>query len=123
MAQEFGFDNPPNAGGGCLLTDPAFSVRAKDLFSHTETPNTNDIDLLKIGRHFRFDEKTKFIVGRHKDENEMLKALALPGDVLFDAKDHVGPISLLRGEDSEKNLKLVQLSHYDILMHQRKNRE
>ena len=69
--------------------------------------HTNDIDLLKIGRHFRFDEKTKFIVGRHKDENEMLKALALPGDVLFDAKDHVGPISLLRGEDSEKNLKLA----------------
>ena len=32
MAQEFGFDNPPNAGGGCLLTDPAFSIRAKDLF-------------------------------------------------------------------------------------------
>ncbi|HEX5457205.1 MAG TPA: tRNA (5-methylaminomethyl-2-thiouridylate)-methyltransferase, partial [Candidatus Nitrosotalea sp.] len=41
------------------------------------------------------------------DENEMLKALALPGDVLFDAKDHVGPISLLRGQDSEKNLKLA----------------
>ncbi len=107
MAQEFGFDNPPNAGGGCLLTDPAFAIRAKDLFKHTENPNTNDIDLLKIGRHFRFDDTTKFIVGRHKDENEMIKALALPGDVLFDAKDHVGPISLLRGQDSEKNMKLA----------------
>src|SRR6185437_11425312 len=104
MAHEFGFDNPPNAGGGCLLTDPAFAIRAKDLFKHTENPNTNDIDLLKIGRHFRFDGTTKFIVGRHKDENEMIKALALPGDVLFDAKDHVGPISLLRGQDSEKNM-------------------
>ncbi|MDE1878817.1 MAG: tRNA (5-methylaminomethyl-2-thiouridylate)-methyltransferase, partial [Thaumarchaeota archaeon] len=107
MAQEFGFDNPPNAGGGCLLTDPAFSIRTKDLFHYVETPNTNDIDLLKIGRHFRFDEKTKFIVGRHKDENEMLKALALPGDVLFETKDHVGPVSVLRGDDSEKNLKLA----------------
>lgn len=107
MAHEFGFDNPPNAGGGCLLTDPAFAIRAKDLFKHTENPNTNDIDLLKIGRHFRFDGTTKFIVGRHKDENEMIKALALPGDVLFDAKDHVGPISLLRGQDSEKNMKLA----------------
>ena len=63
--------------------------------------------MLKIGRHFRFDDTTKFIVGRHKDENEMIKALALPGDVLFDAKDHVGPISLLRGDDSEKNMKLA----------------
>lgn len=107
LAKEYGFENPPNAGGGCLLTDPKFAVRAKDLFKHTETPTTNDIDLLKIGRHFRFNAKTKLIVGRNKDENEMLEALALLDDVLFEAKDHVGPTSLLRGQDSEDNLKLA----------------
>ncbi len=107
LAQEFGFENPPNAGGGCLLTDPRFAVRAKDLFKHTETPTINDIDLLKIGRHFRFDAKTKLIVGRNKDENEMLKALALAGDVLLETKDHMGPVSLLRGEDSTNSLKLA----------------
>jgi len=107
LAEEFGFENPPNAGGGCLLTDPKFAIRAKDLFKYTQTPTTNDIDLLKIGRHFRFDVKTKLIVGRNNDENEMLKALALPNDTLLEAKDHVGPISLLRGDDSESNLKLA----------------
>ena len=106
MAMEFGFDNPPNAGGGCLLTDPHFAIRAKDLFKHIKTPTTNDIDLLKIGRHFRFDEKTKLIVGRNKDENEMIKSFALPDDLLFETKEHVGPISMLRGVDSEKNIKL-----------------
>ncbi|NHI04329.1 putative RNA methyltransferase [Candidatus Nitrosotalea sp. TS] len=106
MAEEFGFVDPPNAGGGCLLTDPRFAIRAKDLFRHKETPTTNDIDLLKIGRHFRFDDTTKLIVGRNKDENEMLKALALPGDTLFETKDHMGPISLLRGDDSQNNLKV-----------------
>lgn len=107
MAERFGFVDPPNAGGGCLLTDPRFAIRAKDLFKHTETPTTNDIDLLKIGRHFRFDAKTKLIVGRNKDENEMLKSFALAGDVLFETKDHVGPISLLRGDGSENNLKMA----------------
>ena len=107
LAHEFGFENPPNAGGGCLLTDPKFAIRAKDLFSHTETPTTNDIDLLKIGRHFRFDAKTKLIVGRNKDENEMLKALALDGDVLLETKNHMGPVSLLRGEDSPSSMKLA----------------
>jgi len=107
LAEKFGFQDPPNAGGGCLLTDPKFALRAKDLFNHTETPTTNDIDLLKIGRHFRFDAKTKLIVGRNKDENEMLKALALSGDVLLETKDHVGPVSLLRGDDSQTNLKLA----------------
>jgi tRNA-specific 2-thiouridylase len=101
MAQEFGIENPPNAGGGCLLTDPKFAIRVKDLFKHVQTPTTNDIDLLKIGRHFRFDQKTKFIVGRNQDENEMLKALALDGDMLLETKDHVGPVSLIRGEISQ----------------------
>ena len=107
MAQEFGIENPPNAGGGCLLTDPKFSIRAKDLFKHVETPTTNDIDLLKIGRHFRFDQKTKFVVGRNQDENELLKALALDGDVLFETRDHVGPVSLVRGENSQNFLELA----------------
>src|SRR4030065_485619 len=53
MAKEFGIINPPNAGGGCLLTDPAFGLKTKDLFDHTDTPTQNDIDLLKVGRHFR----------------------------------------------------------------------
>lgn len=106
MAKEFGIENPPNAGGGCLLTDPAFGLRAKDLFAHVETPTVNDIDLLKIGRHFRLDEKTKLIVGRNKDENDVIKALALPNDLLFTAKDHMGPVSILRGENLEDHKSL-----------------
>jgi len=106
MAKELGIENPPNAGGGCLLTDPAFAIRAKDLFSHIETPTTNDIDLLKVARHFRLDEKTKLVVGRNKDENEMIKALALPDDLIFYARDHMGPTSLLRGQNNESHRQL-----------------
>ena len=104
MAKDFGIEDPPNAGGGCLLTDPAFSLRAKDLFKHIETPTTNDIDLLKIGRHFRLDDNTKLIVGRNKDENEMINALALPDDILLEAKEHVGPTVLLRGNNTDKHI-------------------
>ena len=107
MAKKYGIENPPNAGGGCLLTDPTFGLRAKDLFAHTETPTINDIDLLKIGRHFRFDEETKFVVGRNKDENEMIKAIALPGDILFQARDHMGPVSILRGKNVDAYVKFA----------------
>jgi len=100
LAKEYGIEDPPNAGGGCLLTDPAFSLRAKDLFGHIETPTTNDIDLLKIGRHFRLDQSTKLVVGRNHNENEMIKSLVLPDDVLFEARDHVGPVSILRGKNN-----------------------
>ncbi|QUC64680.1 tRNA (5-methylaminomethyl-2-thiouridylate)-methyltransferase [Nitrosopumilus sp. K4] len=107
MAKQYGIENPPNAGGGCLLTDPAFGLKAKDLFEHTENPTINDIDLLKIGRHFRLDEQTKLVVGRNKDENEMIKAIALPGDILLEARDHVGPISILRGRNASEHTKFA----------------
>jgi len=117
MAKEYGIENPPNAGGGCLLTEPQFGVKAKDLFDHIETPTINDIDLLKIGRHFRLDEETKFVVGRNKDENEMIKALALPGDILVEAKDYVGPVSILRGKNAKFHIEFassVTLRYSDI---------
>ena len=82
-------------------------VKAKDLFEHTETPTINDIDLLKIGRHFRLDGQTKFVVGRNKDENEMIKAIALPGDILMEARDHVGPVSILRGSSAKDHVKFA----------------
>lgn len=107
MAKKYGIENPPNAGGGCLLTDPTFGLRAKDLFSHTETPTINDIDLLKVGRHFRLDEQTKFVVGRNKDENEMIKAIALPDDILLQARDHMGPVSILRGKNVDMHVKFA----------------
>jgi len=104
MAKEYGIEDPPNAGGGCLLTDPAFSLRAKDLFEFTQTPTTNDIDLLKIGRHFRLDNKTKLIIGRNKDENNLIAALALTNDILLEARDNVGPTSMLRGINAESHI-------------------
>ena len=104
MAREFGIADPPNAGGGCLLTDPAFGIRAKDLFDHIETPSVNDIDLLKLGRHFRLDDATKLVVGRNKDENATIRALALPNDILLESKDHMGPVSILRGETAKDHV-------------------
>ena len=96
MAKEYGIENPPNAGGGCLLTDPIFGAKTRDLFESIQTPTINDIDLLKVGRHFRLDKNTKIIVGRNHDENEAISALALPGDILLEATDYVGPTSMIR---------------------------
>lgn len=102
MAKEFGIINPPNAGGGCLLTDPMFGLKTKDLFDHVDTPTQNDIDLLKVGRHFRLDKNTKLIVGRNKEENSNISLLALPNDIVLETKNYVGPTSLLRGETGDR---------------------
>jgi tRNA U34 2-thiouridine synthase MnmA/TrmU len=98
LAKKFDISDPPNAAGGCLLTDPAFSIRVRDLYDHTTKgiPDMNDIELLKIGRHFRLSDNTKLIVGRNKMENEILDSLKLDDDVIIEVSNHPGPICILR---------------------------
>jgi tRNA U34 2-thiouridine synthase MnmA/TrmU len=62
--------------GGCLLTDSIFSRRLKDLLDHNEY-TVNNILFLKLGRHFRSSAGSKIVIGRNKEENKRLKALAL----------------------------------------------
>src|ERR671918_763466 len=56
----------------------------------------NDIELLKIGRHFRLSDNTKLIVGRNKMENEILDSLKLDNDIIIEVSNHVGPTCILR---------------------------
>ncbi|HEX6562271.1 MAG TPA: hypothetical protein VF016_09630 [Nitrososphaera sp.] len=103
MAKHFGVQEPPNAAGGCLLTDPAFSKRVEDAMEHADDiPTINDIELLKVGRHFRMTPAEKLVVGRNKDENEVIKALVEDADVVLEAKDHVGPTCILRGKSHDE---------------------
>ena len=104
MAKEYGIRDPPNAGGGCLLTDRSFGRKAADLFAHTQDPTLNDVELLKLGRHFRLDSTTKLVVGRNRDENSAIESLALPQDMLLEVRDHVGPTSLVRGGKGHEEL-------------------
>jgi tRNA-uridine 2-sulfurtransferase len=99
LAQHFNIEDPPNSAGGCLLTDPAFSKRIKDSFEHaSDIPNLNDVELLKLGRHFRISSDAKLIVGRNMEENEKIKSLSMAGDIILEAIDYVGPTCLLRGK-------------------------
>jgi tRNA U34 2-thiouridine synthase MnmA/TrmU len=105
LAKHFAISEPPNAAGGCLLTDPSFSKRVKDILDHCDDiPTLNDIELLKVGRHFRITHDAKFIVGRNKDENEVIKALVTDRDIIIEVKDYVGPICILRCKNYDYSL-------------------
>lgn len=105
LANHFGISEPPNAAGGCLLTDPGFSKRVKDIMDHCDDiPTLNDIELLKVGRHFRISHDAKFVVGRNKDENEVMKALVTHGDIIIEVKDYVGPTCILRCKNYDDSL-------------------
>ncbi len=90
----------PTPAGGCLLTDPIFSRRIKDLLVRGKL-NLNETELLKVGRHFRLGNRVKLIVGRNEEENRKILQLALAGDTCLQASDYAGPVGLLREKEDE----------------------
>ncbi len=95
LAREWGLEEFPNPGGGCLLTDPGFSVRLKELFDHMPEAGPEDVEKLKYGRHFRLPGGSKVVVGRHHEDNEALEPMAGPGDILIRHHGVPGPLTLL----------------------------
>jgi hypothetical protein len=108
MARKFGMADPPNAAGGCLLTDPQFSRRIRDLMKYLDDPGKiptmNDIELLKVGRHFRLSNVAKLIVGRNQNENYVMRSLALKDDIVIEAQEFPGPTCILRSKNYEYSL-------------------
>ena len=101
LAAQLGIREYPTPAGGCLLTDPGFARRLRDLMDHRPGFSVNDIHLLKIGRHFRFSPATKMIVGRNEEENRKICTFAKSEDILLKLTSFPGPVSLLRGEANE----------------------
>jgi hypothetical protein len=82
-----------------------FSKRIEDAIEHAyDTLNLNDVELLKLGRHFRMTSDAKLIVGRNMEENERIKHLSIAGDTILEAVDYVGPTCLLRSKTHDRSV-------------------
>ena len=97
LAAFYGIQDYPAPAGGCLLTDPIFSRRLRDLFQHSDSVTVQDLELLKVGRHLRLDDGFKMVVGRNQSENKRLGELCAPDDLLLDVKEHPSPLALIQG--------------------------
>lgn len=98
LARKYGLTDYPAPAGGCLLTDVGYSRRLQDLFAYQNDCTEEELHLLKYGRHFRLNPKTKLIVGRTQQDNENLLKYHNPqADTLIDVKDHPSPLALIPG--------------------------
>jgi tRNA U34 2-thiouridine synthase MnmA/TrmU len=104
LADHFGIRDYPCPAGGCLLTDPGFARRMKDLIFYHPDFLLNDIHLLKLGRHLRLSPKLKLVVGRNEEENRKIQTFSQGGDILLKLACYPGPLSLLRGEAGEREI-------------------
>ncbi len=96
LAEELGVSKYPAPAGGCLLTDPGYSRKVRDLLEQGQLDMEN-ARLLKLGRHYRLEDSAKLVVGRDHDENQALEGISREKDVLLSTFPIPGPVGLLRG--------------------------
>ena len=104
MAEEFGLDDYPSPASGCLLTDAAYSGRLRDLLGHSERISFDDINLLRAGRHFRLNPRTKIVVGRNEQDNRTIASCTKPEHLSLEAVEIGSPLTLLIGDTSEESI-------------------
>jgi tRNA U34 2-thiouridine synthase MnmA/TrmU len=98
LAAHYGISEYPAPAGGCLLTDPIFSRRLRDLLEHSAEVTRQQLELLKVGRHLRLDERFKLVVGRDQQDNQRIGQLRTPHDLLLDVKEHPSPLGILSAD-------------------------
>ena len=105
LAKEFGWDDYESPAGGCLLTEPVYSQKIREFIEY-EDFSVEAIDLLKYGRHLRLPNSAKLIVGRHKEDNEALRAIKHPNYIGFSVPI-AGPYSLINKNASKEDKALA----------------
>jgi tRNA U34 2-thiouridine synthase MnmA/TrmU len=104
LAEDMGIRDYPCPAGGCLLTDPIFALRLRDLLEHDGELRKDDVRILKLGRHFRLSARAKAVVGRDQHENQKLGNELRNGDHALEISGQPGPLTLVRGCAGEEDL-------------------
>jgi tRNA-specific 2-thiouridylase len=107
LAAEFGLTKYPTPAGGCLLTEIPYSKKLRDLFTFEENYTFDDINLLKIGRHFRLSHNVRLIIGRQESENDIISGLVRSTDYVLEVLNVGSPIGLLKGPAEKAHFELA----------------
>jgi tRNA U34 2-thiouridine synthase MnmA/TrmU len=102
LAEEFGLTEYPAPAGGCLLTEPNYSYKLRDLLDHNSDPDYRDINFLRVGRHFRFAPDCKVIVGRNREENDLISTLVDQDDCVLKVIGYGSPLTIILGNATDE---------------------
>jgi hypothetical protein len=112
LARRLNVEDIPSPSTGCALTEPRFARKVFDLIQSPGATDRWNFELLKFGRHFRFDLDTKVVVGRHEAENDHLKYMhELPeagSSVMLFPNNFPGPRTLVIGPASDASIQFAQ---------------
>ncbi len=104
LAKKWGILEFPTPAGGCLLTDPAYSQKLKELVDRWLNFDFSDAEILKHGRVF-WDNDNLIVVGRNQEDNLKIEEGAQDSDILLKVGDHPGPTTLVRGKNPKEAIR------------------
>lgn len=107
LADKWGIKEYPSPAGGCKLTEPNYSDRLRDLLKYNNEPEDRELDILRIGRHFRMTPKAKIISTRTKIEGDEVKEYLKKEDLVFMCKEFNGSMIIIIGEPSKEDIELA----------------
>lgn len=107
LAEKWGILDYPSPAGGCKLTEPNYSIRLRELVEHKEDISKKDLELLKIGRHFRVSKDAKIISTRTGEEGELLKQFLTEDDLIFLATDYTGSMVVIIGKATNEDIEFA----------------
>ena len=118
LMDHYGLVDYPSPGGGCLLTDPAYSIRLKTLEEDglLDHEYADLFSLIKISRFFRFEKGRYLFVGRDQISNEKIDEIRRnrEGSFYIYSFETPGPHMIAFGEltEEEKNFSRKLFSRY-----------
>ena len=121
LAAEFGIVDYPSPAGGCKLTEEGFCRKLKDLQDHEGLADRRLVELLLVGRRFRLPDGSSVILGRDRNENQVLRTERVADSGVRLAPMNVpGPTALVPVLKSKADLALAaelvcSYSKYDRL--------
>ncbi|MFT5873113.1 MAG: tRNA-specific 2-thiouridylase [Clostridium sp.] len=107
LAEKWGILEYPSPAGGCKLTEPNYSIKLKELLMHKKDPSKKDLELLKIGRHFRVSKDAKIISTRTQEEGELLNQFLEGEDLIFLATDYNGSTIAIIGNATNEDIEFA----------------
>lgn len=98
LAQIKGLKYFGTPSGGCLLTDPNFCKKLKDLLDNYKEISLKDCFLLQLGRHFRISPYTKLIISRNESEIKKMIDYCNENDYLIFLEKNPQIIGIIKGK-------------------------
>ena len=108
LAHKYNLKDIPTPSTGCSLTEPEFGRKVHDLIQIQVDDQPWDYDALNVGRHLRWNENTKVILGRDHQENLKLEYMHKMEDAtssaLIEPLSFKGPTALVTGPANEDSI-------------------